>query len=62
MADVPVVSQSINVRSAEEQRRMIRLWNSVSVQNVTEIMNTVRIICLPMSILSGVRDDLSIIK
>ena len=62
MADVPVVSQSINVRSAEERRRMIRLWNSVSVQNVTEIMNTVRIICLPMSILSGVRDYLSIIK
>jgi len=35
---------NINVQSAAVQRKMIRIWNSVSVLNVTETMSTVRII------------------
>ena len=37
-----------NVQSAEERMRRIRNWNSVSARSATEIMNTARIICLPI--------------
>ena len=40
---------STNAPSAGGRSWMIPVWNSVSVPNATGIMNTVRIICLPMS-------------
>ena len=39
-------SQDINVQSAAEQKTTEKIWNFVSVPNVTAIMSTVRIICL----------------
>lgn len=48
----PPGSPNINVRSAAGPKRMIPRWNSVSVPNAMEIMNTVSIICIPMSISS----------
>jgi hypothetical protein len=43
------------VQSAEEPNWMIQIWNSVSAQNAMAIMNTARIICLPISISSTAR-------
>ena len=38
------------VQSAGAQNWMIRVWNSASVPNATEIMSIVRITCLRMNI------------
>ena len=45
---VPVF-QNTNVQSAGAPSWMIRIYNSVSVRNVKEIMNIARITCLPTS-------------
>jgi len=39
------MEQNTDVQSAEEQKWMIRIWNSGIAQNVMAIMNIARIIC-----------------
>ena len=45
----------VNVQSVEEPSWMIQTWNSVSAPSAMAITNIVRIICLPISILSTAR-------
>ena len=54
------ILQSINVRFAAGPVKAIRNWNSDSVPNVKEIMNSVRIIYSAISILHGMEETSSV--
>ena len=44
-----IAQSRVNAQFVDVQKRMIRIWNSVSAQNVMAIMNIARIICLHIS-------------
>ncbi len=51
------MEQNTDVQSAEEQKWMIRIWNSGIAQNVMAIMNIARIICSHIHMLNKRRRE-----